>query len=684
MRKIQGLDPGGLRLVRGFRLVAGMMGAGVLGTHIGALLPALRVPDLSVVCAVVALLLQVFTQPASRTIELAHLWINGAVFTGILSLSVPIRLVVPDGHDLILQILWVFVIAFGFFLRRYGPFFERLGILVALAWLLIVGLHPPMHLAVWFPLAGLVSVCVVSVLVAILPRPSPIKVLRLVERSLGRALANNLIALARGDVPSADRQAQILHALKEKRSELTLAVESAARAGAIETPEPSIILSRSSKQILALSVVMDALEKLSEVTRAELLASEVFQAAIKEVVTVTRGGKRSGALPELSQSAWLPENRERSRTDRFRFLRLYQGLKRLSLIATAENVEPAQAGIPLPRGVSAAPHISPSARLALQGGLAAGITVAIGHVLDLKHAYWTTMTVILVLSNSLGQTLRRSIERVAGTVIGVGIAFGAFVFWQQAPDVLGALALAAFMFIFIAMERSYMAGSIIIGFCAVLGLHLVSGIGTAGMLERVYDTAIGAAAGFVVSILVFPIKTDTRIKTGLESLLSEAKRLVSSRAAEEANSVKAGRVLVANVSSFAAQLSTFRDEQVVLSATTIKSREFLASLETLADYTALFCQSRFIVIKNDELSGYQPLLDDLEAALVAAFDAARSGKPVPDVEAVADNWRDHLPLDDESQTVQLAELVNLVYFARKIVAGLTSLTDDPIFRFILR
>jgi uncharacterized membrane protein YccC len=56
--------------------------------------------------------------------------------------------------------------------------------------------------------------------------------------------------------------------------------------------------------------------------------------------------------------------------------------------------------------------------------MAVGLGVATGRALGLRHAYWTGLTAAAVLqASNLMITRRRVVHRLAGTVIGLGLAF---------------------------------------------------------------------------------------------------------------------------------------------------------------------------------------------------------------------------------------------------------------------
>jgi len=653
--------------------------AGTIGAYLPAVLPFQNVPDLHVYCGLAAALIQLLTPPLPKGAGQRQLWLNGLTFTSVLSLSIPLNLVLQEPHQLIVQALWIPVIGLGFFIRRYGPAYEPRGILLALGWLVIVATHPPLSTAVWLPVAGLIAASSASLVRLLVWTPSPLKVLRSAKRGYGRRVAEVLASIAKGQPFSDSEQVRLLHDLRKRRATLALAVEGAARAEDIRAPEPSLILARSSRQLLSVNVVLDAFSKLSDDARADLAASDTFRRALRDVVNITRGGSASAPLPEPFGEAWGVPLAPRPRADIFRFLRLYQAFDRLLRIADAPL--PGTDGPPLPP-LKPQP-VAPSLRLAGQAMLAAGATVAVGHWLQLSHGYWATMALILVLSNSLGQTIRKSVERVLGTAAGVVVALLVFGISKEHPIAMVVMTLSAFLFVFVAMERSYTAGAAIAGFAAALGLHAVTGLGVAGMLERIYDTAIGAGVGFAVSLLVFPIRTDKTIRRDLDAVLSGAARLMEHPSGPDLETVRSGRRLMRSVDTFAKSLAIFRDEQIVLAAGSLKTRDFMSAIEVLADYVALFCQSRYLAMSKPDYAGYEDLMRELECALATRFSRLQDGEQIQELEqAVIDRWRDELPLDAPEARAFAVEMVNCLYYGRKIALVLQALSRDPVFRTI--
>ncbi|AEI62281.1 FUSC family protein [Corallococcus macrosporus] len=63
-------------------------------------------------------------------------------------------------------------------------------------------------------------------------------------------------------------------------------------------------------------------------------------------------------------------------------------------------------------------------RHALRLGVAASLAMALVSALDLNHGYWVIITVTVVLQPYAGLTFQRSLQRIAGTLLGAGLAAG--------------------------------------------------------------------------------------------------------------------------------------------------------------------------------------------------------------------------------------------------------------------
>jgi uncharacterized membrane protein YccC len=147
-------------------------------------------------------------------------------------------------------------------------------------------------------------------------------------------------------------------------------------------------------------------------------------------------------------------------------------------------------------------------------GVAVGLGVATGRALGLGHAYWIGLTAAAVLQGSnLRITRRRVVHRLAGTVIGVGLAF-AVLGWHP-PIWLVVIAVAIFQGVVeLVIATNY--GVAVTGI-TVLALLLfdVAAPGKESIAvtigSRLADTVIGAVLALVLRRLLWPGATLRRL-----------------------------------------------------------------------------------------------------------------------------------------------------------------------------
>jgi uncharacterized membrane protein YccC len=157
-------------------------------------------------------------------------------------------------------------------------------------------------------------------------------------------------------------------------------------------------------------------------------------------------------------------------------------------------------------------------------GIAVGLGVATGRALGLGHAYWIGLTAAAVLQGSnLMITRRRVVHRLAGTLIGVGLAF-AVLGWHP-PIWLVVIAVAFFQgLVELAIATNY---GVAVAGITVLALLLfdvaASGAETITITigSRLADTVIGAVLALVLRQVLWPGATLRRLP-GAQALTLQA------------------------------------------------------------------------------------------------------------------------------------------------------------------
>ncbi len=136
---------------------------------------------------------------------------------------------------------------------------------------------------------------------------------------------------------------------------------------------------------------------------------------------------------------------------------------------------------------------------------AAAITFAViaARFLELRHAVWLPISVIVVMRPSVGGTLRLGWKRLWGTVIGAAIGVG-ILFLNPGTAVLVSLVAFSFFLMILLRVFNYTAfsGCLTVGVILLLGLIFIDGWQFG--LERILDTVLGVLIGIAASFGVWP------------------------------------------------------------------------------------------------------------------------------------------------------------------------------------
>lgn len=138
--------------------------------------------------------------------------------------------------------------------------------------------------------------------------------------------------------------------------------------------------------------------------------------------------------------------------------------------------------------------------------VAAIIAALAGIHLNAGHMYWLMFTVVLVLQGELGSSIKRSFERIGGTLVGapIGIAL-VILIGTSGMEITGILLAFVLIVVVLMMKKSYGIAVVFITIAVLLGYSLLgtpSITGTAA--QRIFDTSIGTVIAVAVSIIIFP------------------------------------------------------------------------------------------------------------------------------------------------------------------------------------
>ncbi len=162
-----------------------------------------------------------------------------------------------------------------------------------------------------------------------------------------------------------------------------------------------------------------------------------------------------------------------------------------------------------PEGRSGFTKLWPTFRQALQVTLACGAAVGLGHLISGRRWYWSVLAAFIVLASTTTRaaTLTKAAQRVLGTLLGVGVGIEVARTVTGEPKLILALALLCDTLAFYAFQTAYAVMIFWITIMLSL-LYALLGMFQPALLEmRLDETLIGAAAGIVVAMVLWPQRT---------------------------------------------------------------------------------------------------------------------------------------------------------------------------------
>lgn len=172
----------------------------------------------------------------------------------------------------------------------------------------------------------------------------------------------------------------------------------------------------------------------------------------------------------------------------------------------------------------------PGAVRTFVGALVAG---SVALALGVGHSYWAAITAVAVLSvtNAAG-SLPRVLQRVAGSLLGVGIAFAVLTTVSE-PAVIATLIIVCVTAGEMLVVRNYGYGMVLITPTAML-LTSMAHPSAAGSLsaDRLTDTMIGAAVGVLCAVLIPHPRAHRDVESALAAARTELHRFTHDRTDE--------------------------------------------------------------------------------------------------------------------------------------------------------
>jgi len=132
----------------------------------------------------------------------------------------------------------------------------------------------------------------------------------------------------------------------------------------------------------------------------------------------------------------------------------------------------------------------------------AGYVVSL--LLPLGHSYWILLSIATILKPAFSASRKRNLQRVAGTMIGVGIAF-LTLYLSKSNTPIFVMMLVGMLIAYITLRIDYFISTAAITLYVVLSFHFLYAASLNGLLlDRVIDTVAGALICLAAAYFVLP------------------------------------------------------------------------------------------------------------------------------------------------------------------------------------
>ncbi|MHA7773695.1 FUSC family protein [Roseibium sp. M-1] len=685
LTKLHRTDPGGLRFVRGIHLMLTVLACVALSNGIAALVPGVSAFKLSVLSAAAGGHCLIFTPVSTKRQEISSILRLAGIVVLLFGFGAIVGTLAGKSVSPVLQALWVAFIALGFALDGLTGFWQRAGRMIAILWLFVVMGSQPVSPGLWLPAMAVMGAGAAFVIRIGLWRPSTEATYLRVDSANRKAMSAYLLLAAQRALDTHQEAAKALADLADLRMELKVSADLLGERATVRglSPEAATMIE------LALEVVRDASAHLSEEAWAQLQADPSYDAATQALAyRIEAGEAPKTAVPDgkSPDTGWSVPGGKLSIDDQVHILRIAQAFRRLWILA--ERGDP----VPEAGAVAAAAGRTQwwqrlSWRLALQAGVAAAIGYGLGAALQLSHAYWVTLTVIIILCNSLGTTVQKTIQRTLGTAAGVLVAMAVDPLLAGAPDVRLVLVTLTIPVVIVFMDRNYTVAAGFISFLVVVGLQTLENLPLVELWARLYDTMLGAAVGLGVAWGLFPKRTGNSIRsltgTYLKACADYLKEDDEPGTSGEDGAENQGYVrLRTAAAALVATATAYRAEQAPWSSFSSATNRLDILAIVLADYVVLYRQARSLVTGqvavHPAASELQGLVARMDKRVEDEIDAVLSGQEKQTVPGLIEDWMAAVPDVETASPELMTDWVAMLYHARKVIRCLDGLRQEDL------
>lgn len=187
-----------------------------------------------------------------------------------------------------------------------------------------------------------------------------------------------------------------------------------------------------------------------------------------------------------------------------------------------EAAQPQQTTRPPARRPEASARVEAHAvdRRAVQGGLATGLALLLGSFVSPSHQLWAAMPAFQALTESDGERLVRTLQRLIGTVVGAAAGFGLAL--ATGHDARVAFVVVVASVFFMSFLRTVSAPWTALWQTVLLATlyDLLARLDAEAIQLRVVETLIGAVVALLVAAVILPTRTRGRVLASMSAFVA--------------------------------------------------------------------------------------------------------------------------------------------------------------------
>jgi len=165
-------------------------------------------------------------------------------------------------------------------------------------------------------------------------------------------------------------------------------------------------------------------------------------------------------------------------------------------------------------------------KIAIQAATAVAIAESLAFIFSLERSYWATLTALFLVSQTWGESFKKSIERIVMTIIGGSVGTLLYLFLPHNQTIVFAMLISAIFFSIYFIEISYLTATFFITFFVVFLFALIGQWNFIILKERIFETMIGAGIATSVSYFVFPVYGHRSLPDLFDSFINKIITLV--------------------------------------------------------------------------------------------------------------------------------------------------------------